>query len=155
MSQRLTDRGSLALEYVIVAPLFLIVFGLVFAFFRVTQLNSLLDAGARDAARAVSIDPDLSYSSVLRVAQESVKFELNGGLGGCNRDNVSVDVRSLNAKTYQAYPKGTDLHPGDVARILVSCTYSLSDLGLPIPGLSGLHATSVFAAMVDPNRSEQ
>jgi hypothetical protein len=146
------DRGSLSVEYVIVAPLFLIVFSLIFAFFRVTQLDGLLDSGARDAARAVSIDPDLSASSVHAVALNSVAEEVNGGLGGCDRTTVHVKVVGLDPKTFEITDQG-DLHPGDIARVTVTCRYSLSDLGLPIPGLSGMKATAVFASIVDPNRS--
>jgi Flp pilus assembly protein TadG len=152
MARRARDGGSLAIEYVIVAPLFLIVFALIFAYARVVELDGLLDAGARDAARAVSIDPDLSATSVHDVAVKSVAGELGQGAGGCDSKSVSVTVVGLNAQTLQVNDTG-DLHPGDIARVTVTCTYSLSDLGLPIPGLSGLTSTSVFASIVDPNRS--
>ena len=147
------DRGSLAIEYVIVAPLFLIVFGLIFSFARVSQLDGRLDAGARDAARAVSIAPDLGSGSVLRVAQESVRDELGSGAGGCNSDNVVVRVDGLDPDTGGVVSNG-DLQPGEIARVTVTCKYSLSDLGLPIPGLSGLTASAVFASIIDPDRSQ-
>jgi hypothetical protein len=151
--RRSDARGSLAVEYVIVAPLFLIVFGLIFAFARVSQLDGLLDAGARDAARAVSIAPNLSAGDVLRVAQESVRDELGSGAGGCNQDNVQVQVDGLDPDTGEVVSAG-DLEPGEIARVTVTCRYSLSDLGVPVPGLSGLKASAVFASIIDPDRSQ-
>lgn len=145
------ERGSLAIEYVIVAPLFLLVFALIFAFARASQLDGLLDAGARDAARAVSIAPDLSAQSVQNVALASVKGELRGGAGGCNADNVSVTVVAIDVES--GVRDTGDLQPGEIAQVTVVCHYSLADLGLPVPGLSDLRATSVFASIIDPNRT--
>jgi Flp pilus assembly protein TadG len=145
------DRGSLAIEYVIVAPLFLMVFALIFAFARVSELDGLLDSGARDAARAVSVSPDLSASKVHQVALDSLQQELGGGSGGCNRGTVSVTVVGLNPTTNA---EDTDpLEPGDIATVTASCHYSLSGLGLPVPGLSNLKKTAVFSAIIEPNRS--
>ena len=144
------DGGSLAIEYVIVAPLFLIVFALIFAFARVQDLDGLLDAGARDAARAVSIAPNLSHDAVQAVARDSVKGELGQGTGGCTADNVKVEVVGVDPISRA---QTADLAPGQTAVVTVTCNYSLDDLGLPVPGLSDLQASAVFASPVDPNRS--
>lgn len=145
------DRGSLAIEYVIVAPLFLIVFGLIFAFARISQLDGLLDAGARDAARAVSSAPTaaLTPDGARQVATDAVTGELGSGDGGCSK--VSVQVVGYNVDT--GIEDEGSLQPGDIAKVTVTCTYSLSDVGLPVPGLTGLTASAVFASLVDPNRS--
>lgn len=142
------ERGSLALEYVIVAPLFLIVFALIFSYARVSQLDGTLDAGTRDAARAVSQAPDLGAAHA--VALNAVKSALGrGGNGGCNAGNVSVSV--------EGYPPGSnaptpDLQPGYTVTVTSTCHYSLSDLGLPLP-IPELTATSQFSSVIDPNRS--
>lgn len=141
------ERGSIAVEYVIVAPLFLLMFALIFAYARVSQLDGLLDAGTRDAARAVSEAPDLTQAHA--VALQAVQTELGGGSGGCDAGNVTVTVMGVDPDTGAT---STDLKPGDTAVVTSSCQYSLSDLGLPVP-LGSLTARSVFASVVDPNRS--
>lgn len=143
------DTGSIAVEYVIVAPLFLLLFALIFAYARVGQLDGVLDAGTRDAARAVSEAPDLAQAQ--QVASDAVKAELSSdsGTGGCNAGNVSVKVVGVDPDTGST---STQLKPGDTAIVTSTCAYSLSDLGLPVP-LGSLTARSVFASVVDPNRS--
>lgn len=139
-------HGSLALEYVLTAPLFLIVFALIFAFARVTLLQGLLDSATRDAARQVTQLADLSQAGT--VAKQTVAADLGGGAGGCNAADVIVTVRAVNpAGQVDNVPQ-----PGDTVTVFASCGYTLSDLGLPVP-MPHMTARAQFSSMVDPNRS--
>jgi Flp pilus assembly protein TadG len=140
------DRGSLAIEYVIAAPLLLIVFGLIFAYARIVQLEGELDSATRDAARAVTQLPDLSQSQ--SVAQRLVAEQLGGGEGGCNSGSVRVTV---SAQRPDGQPDAIP-GPGDTVTVAASCPYSLAGLGLPVP-MPGRTAHSQFSSVVDPNRS--
>jgi Flp pilus assembly protein TadG len=145
--RRDADRGSLALEYVIVAPLFLIVFALIFAYARVGQLNGTLDAATRDAARQVTQLPDLGDAQA--VATATVQQELGSGSGGCNRGDVTVGVDAVSPTGAN---DGAQPQPGDTVTVTATCSYTLSDLGLPFP-MPSMRATSQFSSVVDPNRS--
>jgi Flp pilus assembly protein TadG len=146
---RADERGSIALEYVIVAPLFLIVFALIFAFARVEQLDGKLDSATRDAARQVTQLQDLDLGSARQAAQQTVEDDLGGGAGGCSSANVVVEVTAIR-------PDGTTetaaARPGDTITVVARCGYTLSDLGLPVP-MPHMTAAAQFSAMVDPNRS--
>jgi hypothetical protein len=141
------DEGSLSLEWVIVAPLFLIVFALIWGFARVGQAHGQLDAATRDAARQVTQLADLSQAAT--VATQTINQELAGS--SCRSPvSVQLDVTS---------PSGQDLgpaipQPGDIVTVISDCTYSLADLGVPF-GPGDLHATARFSSIVDPNRSTQ
>lgn len=143
------ERGSIALEYVIVAPLFLIVFALIFAFARVEQLSGLLDAATRDAARQVTQLQDLDLAAARTAAQQTVADELGRGAGGCSDADVVVEVEATR-------PDGTAeadaARPGDTVTVIAHCGYTLSDLGLPVP-MPHMTATAQFSSMIDPNRS--
>ena len=141
------DRGSIAIEYVIAAPIVLLVFALVFAFARVGEVNGQLDTATRDAARTVTQLPDLTQAG--QVAQRVVADQLGPeGEGGCSASTVQVDVTATR-------PDGHDDQfpaPGDTVTVTASCPYSLADLGLPIP-MGDLTAHSQFSSVVDPNRT--
>lgn len=146
MARGSSERGSLAIEYVITAPLVLLVFALIFAYARVSQLEGLLDAGTRDAARTVTQLPDLSQAQP--VARRVVADELGKGAGGCSKDNVTVAVSAV---TPDGHPDNAP-QPGDTVTVTATCGYSLSDLGLPVP-MPQMTARSQFSSLIDPNRS--
>ena len=144
---RAREDGSLAIEYVIAAPILLLVFALIFAFARVGEVDGQLDAATRDAARTVTQLPDLTRADA--VAQRVVGDQLGDeGEGGCNAKTVRVSVSAVR-------PDGQPhdvAAPGDTITVTSSCPYSLTDLGLPIP-MGDLTAHSQFSSVVDPNRS--
>jgi Flp pilus assembly protein TadG len=147
MSGHNTDRGSIAIEYVIAAPLVLLVFALIFAFARVGEVNGQLDTATRDAARTVTQLPDLTQAQ--QVAQRVVADQLGTeGEGGCSAGTVTVHVTATR-------PDGKEDQfpvPGDTVTVTASCPYSLADLGLPVP-MGDLTAHSQFSSVVDPNRT--
>ena len=144
---RRNEDGSIAIEYVIAAPLVLLVFGLIFAFARVGEVDGQLDTATRDAARTITQLPDLTQAQ--QVAQRVVADQLGAeGEGGCSASTVQVAVTATSPDG-----KSDDLPaPGDTVTVTASCPYSLSDLGLPIP-MGNLTAHSQFSSVVDPNRT--
>ncbi|HVU91344.1 MAG TPA: TadE/TadG family type IV pilus assembly protein [Jatrophihabitans sp.] len=141
------DRGSLAIEYVIAAPLLLLVFALIFAFARVGEVDGQLDSATRDAARTVTQLPDLSQAAA--VAHRVVADQLGSeGEGGCSAGTVRVAVTATRP---DGQPDAVPA-PGDTVTVTSSCPYSLTDLGLPVP-MGDLTAHSQFSSVVDPNRS--
>lgn len=147
--RRAAERGSIALEYVIVAPLFLIVFALIFAFARVSQLSGTLDSATRDAARQVTQLQSLDLSGARHAAQQTVEDDLGSGAGGCSSANVVVEVTAT--RPDGGAETGT-AQPGDTVTVSAHCGYTLSDLGLPVP-MPHMTARSQFSSMIDPNRS--
>jgi hypothetical protein len=130
------DAGSLSLEYVLTAPLILLVFGLIFAFGLIAETNGVLDAGTRDAARAAS--RSATYAQALQAAERIVREEVGTGSDTC--------LRTL---TVALTPAG-ELRPGETLTVRSSCTYALGDSIGGIPG--SLSVSSAFSSMVDPNR---
>ena len=130
------DRGALSIEYVIVTPIIFLVFALVYVFGRMAEVDSVLDAATRDAARAASIAP--SYAEAQRAATQTVHDEIYHGSTTC-RDTLQVTVSS-------------NFRPGETIIVRATCTYPISDAGLPgAPGSVTVH--SQFATVIDPNRS--
>ena len=116
-------------------PAILLLFGLIFAYGRVAQVNGTLEAGTRDAARSATAarSQDQAEQAVRRVVAEAVSRT-----PACQQQ--SLDVRLLG--TYE---------PGEAITVEASCTYSLSDIGLPgTPGT--LSPRTRFTSMLDPNR---
>jgi Flp pilus assembly protein TadG len=133
------DSGSLSIEYVIITPFVFLVFGLIYAFGRVSAVDGSLDTGTRDAARAASIAP--SFDQAQQAALDSVESELGNGTSTC-RSTLAVDITG-------------NFAAGQTITVHASCDYDLSDiLYLPsviAPGNITVH--SQFSAVVDPNRS--
>jgi Flp pilus assembly protein TadG len=141
------DDGSIAIEYVIAAPILLLVFALIFAFARVGEVDGQLDSATRDAARTVTQLPDLTQAQ--QVAQRVVADQLGAdGEGGCSASTVRVDVTATRP---DGHPDDLPA-PGDTVTVTASCPYSLADLGLPIP-MGDLTAHSQFSSVVDPHRT--
>lgn len=131
-----SDRGSLSIEYVILTPMIFIVFAMIYVFARMAEVNGVLDAGTRDAARVASKASNGQQAHDLAVS--TIKQDLNGRSATCAR-TLRVD----------AIP---DFAPGQTITVRASCEYPVSDAGLPgAPGSLTVHAQ--FSAVIDPNRS--
>lgn len=129
------DRGSLALEFVMIVPSMLMLLGLVFAYGRVAQANGTMEAGVRDAARSASQARD--GADALVTAERVIRAALGPGATGC-----------LNTLTVDPIPV---FEPGFPVTVSARCSYSLSDLGLPgAPG--SVTSRSTFSSPLDPNR---
>jgi hypothetical protein len=126
------DRGSLAVELVIAAPLLLGMLSLVYGYGRVSQVNGTLEAGTRDAARVATQERTLGDAQ--DAAERAVETSVPPG--PC-RDTVDVVLSG-------------DFLPGETLTVQARCTYPLDDV---LPGLPGdVTARSEFSSPLDPNR---
>jgi len=134
--RRPDDRGSIAVELAFVAPIFLLLLSLLYAYARVSQVNGTLDAGTRDAARAAS--QARTIDDAQEQAEEIVRSSL--GSGGSQRC-----LDTLQARVVGAFAAGVPV------KVRSTCRYSLDDLGLPgVPG--EVTVSSSFTSPVDPGR---
>lgn len=129
---RRDDRGSLSIEYAVLAPVVFLILALIFVYGRSADVDGNLQAGTRDAARVATEAPDAD------TAKNAARAAIEQAMGSlCS--TLTVDFPN-------AYG------PGDIFVVSSRCVYKISDLGLPgAPG--SLTATSSFASIVDPNRT--
>jgi Flp pilus assembly protein TadG len=129
------EHGSLSVELAMIAPGLLLIFGLIFAYGRVGQVNGTLDSGTRDGARSAT--QARSYDEARQLATDAVKQAILQAPTAC-RNSLKVSVIG----TFQ---------PGEPITVRSDCRYGLNDIGLPgAPGT--VHTTSSFTSMLDPNR---
>jgi TadE-like protein len=134
------ERGNAALELVILAPVIVLLIGMVVAAGRTTIAQGSVDAAARDAARQASIAR--SPADALADAQASASAVLAGESLDCT---PTIEMPGLDQAF--ATPVGD---PASVTAV-VSCTVSLSDL--LVPGLPGSRRlTGTFTSPIDPFR---
>lgn len=130
------DRGSLSIEYVILVPVVFVVFALIYVFARMSEVNGVLDAGTRDAARVASLAANAQQAHDL--ALKTIRDELNGRSATC-------------ANTLQVDPI-PNFDPGSTITVRATCRYPIADAGVPgAPGTLTVH--SQFSSVIDPNRS--
>lgn len=135
------DRGNAPLELVLLAPVILMVIGLVIAAGRVSTAQAAVDAAAREAARQASVAPSAA------VAHQAA---ISGALSALTADGLDcqpiVQTPNLNGAFNSAI--GT---PAAI-RVVVTCVVRLSDL--LVPGVPGSHKlTARFTSPLDPYRS--
>lgn len=129
------ERGSLSVEMAMIAPGLFLVFGLIFAYGRVGQVNGTLEAGTRDGARSAT--QARSYDEARQRASDAVKQAIGDAPEAC-QDSVKVRITGK-------------FEPGEAVTVSADCRYGLSDIGLPgAPGT--VHTESSFTSMLDPNR---
>ncbi|NAZ83729.1 pilus assembly protein TadE [Kineococcus sp. R8] len=127
------DAGSIALEFTLVAPVLLVLLALLLTCARAGQVRATFDAGVRDAARSAT----LSRSAPAAQARAREVLLSSLGAGDC-ADTLVVDPL-------------VEFTPGRPVTVSASCSYAVSDLGLPgVPGR--LRVVGSFASPLDPNR---
>lgn len=130
----LRERGSIALEFAFAAPIILLLLALAWTFGRVAWANGHLEAGTRDAARVATQARSLGEA---RQSAEAVLRDNTDAVAGCPE---TLSVRIIG-----------DFEPGSTLTVEASCSYSLSDIGLP--GAPGQVSPSTsFASIVDQRR---
>ena len=135
------ERGSAALELLILAPVLILLICMVIAAGRIAVARGAIDAAARDAARQASIAR--SPQEALSSAQSTAGAELGGERLNCSV--LSVGLPGV----YRAF--ATPLGQPTSVTATVRCTVSLSDLILPgMPGSVPL--TFSFSSPLDPYR---
>lgn len=124
------ERGSAAIELVLVTPLLLLFAMVAVGFGRLADARLQVNDAASQAARAASIarDPGTASAAARRVAVAS----LAGHHLTCLPVSVTVDTSAF--------------HPGGAVTARITCTVALSDLSpFPVPG-----AKTVQAAATSP-----
>ncbi|MFK5584781.1 TadE/TadG family type IV pilus assembly protein [Serinicoccus sp. LYQ131] len=131
------ERGSIALEFAFAAPIILLMLALAWTFGRVAWANGHLEAGTRDAARVATQARSMDEA---RQAATSVLRDNTEAVQGCPQ-SLSVQITG-------------GFEPGSTLTVEASCSYSLSDIGMPgAPGR--VSPSSSFASVVDQRRGVQ
>ena len=115
MRRRPADRGSLALELVILTPILVILMMFLVALGRLVEAQGQVDGAARDAARAASIAQN--YGTAQQNAQTAANSDLTGSASCTTTPSVQFDG-------------GTNLAPGGQVSVMVKCNVSLAGLSL-------------------------
>ncbi|MEP7025597.1 MAG: TadE/TadG family type IV pilus assembly protein [Actinomycetota bacterium] len=132
------DDGDATLELLVLAPVVLILVGLLVAAGRTSIAQGSVEAAARDASRQASIARTPAEARAAAIA--SARLALSHDSLGCT-PVVTVDVTGFSV------PVG---RPANVSA-QVSCTVRLSDLLVPgLPGSKTLRAS--FTSPLDPYR---
>ncbi len=133
------DRGSLSLETAILAPVLFSFLLLVIAAGRIHLADNTVDAAARNASRAASLERDgtSARTQATRVAQQTLQEQ------GLQCTGLTVDVPTGGFQAALGTPASV--------RVTVTCTVNLSDLVLP--GLPGTRPVkSSFTSAIDSYR---
>ncbi|WTX00307.1 pilus assembly protein [Streptomycetaceae bacterium NBC_01309] len=113
------ERGSAAVELVLLVPLLVLVLLLVVALGRFASARGLVDDAAHQAARAASLTR--SATAAEQAAYQAAHAALDGAGVTCTSLVVSVDTGGF--------------APGGRVRVAVACTVSLAEMGaLGLPG---------------------
>lgn len=122
------ERGSAAVEFVLILPLVLAMLLFVVGLGRMAQARINIEGVAADAARAASLERNTARSA--HAAREAAERSLGDGGVSCSQLTVSVDVSA-----YQ---------PGGRVTATVSCTARLADVALSgLPGNRKFSSTAV------------
>jgi Flp pilus assembly protein TadG len=126
----------MAVELVIVAPLVIFFVLLVVAVGRLAQARGEVEGAAADGARAASLARVPATATTQ--AQDTVRASLARAGVSCGHVDVAVDVAAF--------------RPGGSVRVTVTCTASLTGLGLTgLPGSKEIQASGT--APIDLYRS--
>ncbi|HEU4946242.1 MAG TPA: TadE/TadG family type IV pilus assembly protein [Kribbella sp.] len=135
MRHRRRERGTMALEMAILAPILLILFMFLLACGRYFQTSSLLESAARDGARSASQARSLPEAQA-RV-DEAVTRTMDQAVASCKASASGVVTSTFAA--------------GSPLSVEVTCTINYRDLGLL--GLGGdTKITKRFSSSLDPYR---
>lgn len=133
------ERGSVALEAVVIAPALLLLIVMVIAGGRLALAKQSVEAAASDAARSASIarTPGEAASAGAKAARASLANEELR----CASQSAAVDAAAF------AAPVGA---PAQISAT-VTCAVNLSDLS--VPGIPGTYtATSTMTSPIDTYR---
>ncbi|WP_432935691.1 TadE/TadG family type IV pilus assembly protein [Kribbella sp. CA-253562] len=134
-AHRRTERGTMALEMVVLAPILLILFFFLLACGRYFQTSSLLEGAARDGARSASQARSLGDAQ-LRLDQAVTR---------------TMDQAVESCKTTASGTITTGFVAGTPLSVEVTCTIDYRDLGLL--GIGGdTTITKKFSSSLDPYR---
>lgn len=128
------ERGSAAVEMVVLAPLLVLVLAVVLMLGRLVTAKQEVDQAARDAARAASVER--SAGAAQTAAQAVAASSLAGQGVTCRNQNVQVDIANF--------------RPAGTVTVTVRCQVPLSKQ--PAGLLSGATMHATFTVPVDTYR---
>ena len=137
--QNNSERGSTAVELAVLAPMVLLVLGLMIAGGRIITAHAHVNQAAETAARAATLarSPSVAQAAATRTGQHSLSQQ---GVR-CQPAQVQIDTSRFTAPLGQA---------GQV-QVTTACTVTLSNLLLPgLPGTVRIPAE--FSSTTDPFR---
>lgn len=140
---RVGERGTLALELSIIAPMLLLLLFLFIAFGRFGQTTGLLEQGARDSARSAT---QTRSPAEMWEAIDAVRAEVGADLPASCDDSLETSVD---------YDGGRSFDSGTFVTVTYTCDLSFTDLMLPGSGGGGWADRAVtrsFTSRLDPNR---
>ena len=130
------QRGSAALELVLVTPLLLVLLMFIVGLGRLASSRGEVDGAARDAARAASIAR--TPAAAVEEARAAAAATLADRSVTCGQLDVAVDT--------------SDFRPGGSVSVTVACNVRLSDLtGTGFGSSRVLHGEAI--AVIDTYRS--
>ena len=125
--RRRSERGTAAIDMVLVAPVLIVVLLFVVGLGRMAHARQQIESVAADSARAASLERNTSQSAA--AARTAAERSLGDAGVSCTSLSVDVDLGS-----YQ---------PGGQVRVTVSCAAKLGDVALAgFPGSRVFTATS-------------
>lgn len=143
MRRQPTDRGSVSLELVILAPVIIAVIGILFFAARNAQAGNSVTDIADAAARTASLERTPQQAKI--AAENEVRVALSNTSLVCESMSVSVDVEGFT----------TTLGATGSVEATVSCSVKLADL-TGIPALPGSHTlTRTGLSPIDPWRQRR
>jgi Flp pilus assembly protein TadG len=126
-SRTRADAGFASLELVILTPVLLLMLLLVVGFGRLTHGRDLVQQAASAAARAATLDSN----------------PIQAGTDAKQAAHDVLDQAGVSCSTFTVIPDTSDFGPGGQVSVTVTCTTSLSDLGLVgFPGHKTLTASA-------------
>jgi Flp pilus assembly protein TadG len=141
MPARADERGSASVELAILAPVAVLLLGLLVVGFRIANASTRITGVAGSAAREASIAR--TATAAKSMATQGARSALDGDNFHCSTIQVHVDTSGF------AAPPG---QPASV-RVDVYCTVALADISVPgLPGHKTLH-DSAFSPL-DPARDQ-
>jgi Flp pilus assembly protein TadG len=129
------EKGSAALELILLTPVLLIVLLFVVSLGEIASARQTVDGAAGAAARAATLAS--TPQAAIGAARSQAAASLASGGVNCAKTTVSVDVANF--------------VPGGVVSVHVSCEVSLSSTVPGLPGSATLSASG--ASVVDRYRS--
>jgi|ThiBio_1000_plan_1041568.scaffolds.fasta_scaffold00444_22 Flp pilus assembly protein TadG len=121
------DAGFASLELVILFPVIVLMLLLVVGFGRLTHGRDLVQQAASAAARAATLDSN----------------PIQAGTDAKQAAHDVLDQAGVSCSTFTVTPDTSDFGPGGQVTVTVTCTTSLSDLGLVgFPGHKTLTASA-------------
>ena len=127
IGRRRDERGTAAIELVLMAPVLMVILLFVVGLGRMAHARQQIESVAADSARAASLERNTSQSAA--AAQTAAEHSLGESGVSCTNLQVNVDL--------------VDYQPGGQVRVTVSCTTKLGDVALAgFPGSRVFTATS-------------